>query len=39
MVIKATANCRMVSRARMINVIVAVGGPVLVRTSVAPPIM
>lgn len=39
MVIKAMANSGMVSRARMINVIVAVGGPMLVRTSIAPPIM
>lgn len=34
---RATANSRTVSRARIINVIVAVGGLMLVRTSVAPP--
>ena len=34
----ATANSRIVRRARIINVIVAVGGLMLVRSSVAPPI-
>ena len=34
----ATANSRIVSRIKMISVIVAVGGLILVSTTVAPPI-
>lgn len=36
--IRATANSRIVSRIRMMNVIIAAGGLIDVRTSVAPPI-
>lgn len=35
---RATANSRIVSKARIINVIVAAGGLMFVRTNVAPPI-
>lgn len=35
---RATANSRIVRRAKIMNVMVAVGGLMLVRTNVAPPI-